>query len=41
VADSYGHPAGRGPEFVELAIFDDAGNLSEEIRSITLEDHPG
>jgi hypothetical protein len=41
VADSYGHPAGRGPEFVELAIFDEAGNLSEEIRSITLEDHPG
>jgi hypothetical protein len=41
VADSYGHPAGRGPEFIELAVFDEAGNLSEEILSITLEDHPG
>ena len=41
VADSYGHPAGRGPEFVELAVFDEAGNLSEEILSITLEEYPG
>lgn len=40
VADSYGHPAGRGPEFIELEIFDEAGNLSDEILSITLEDSP-
>ncbi len=41
VADSYGHPAGRGQEFIELSIFDEAGNLSEEVLSITLEDQPG
>ena len=40
VADSYGHPAGRGQEFIELAVFDEAGNISEEVLSITLDDQP-
>jgi len=40
VMDSYGHPAGRGPEFLELPLFDEAGGLSEDLRLITLEDEP-
>lgn len=36
MADSYGHPAGRGHEFIELRVFDDIGNLSEEIRLVSL-----
>jgi hypothetical protein len=40
VTDSYGHPAGRGPEFLELPLFDEAGGLSEDIRLITLEEEP-
>ena len=36
VADSYGHPVGRGPEFLELPVFDESGEVSEELRTVAL-----
>lgn len=36
VEDSYGHPAGKGPEFLELPVFDDDNELSDEIRQVAL-----
>lgn len=36
VEDSYGHPASRGREFLELLVFDDKGELSDEIRQVVL-----
>jgi len=40
VEDSYGHPAGRGPEFLELPLFDETGELSDEIRLVSLDPDP-
>lgn len=31
VADSYGHPAGKGPGFVELPVFDENGRLNGDV----------
>jgi len=36
IEDSYGHPAGRGPEFLELPVFDEDNELSNEIRQVAL-----
>jgi hypothetical protein len=36
VEDSYGHPASKGREFLELPVFDDSGGLSDEIRQVAL-----
>jgi len=40
VEDSYGHPASRGPEFIELSLFDETGELSDEIRLVSLNPDP-
>jgi hypothetical protein len=36
MTDSYGHPTGRGHEFIELRVFDDVGDLSEDFRLVSL-----
>ena len=36
VQDSYGHPTGKGREFLALLVFDDQGGLSDEIRQVTV-----
>ncbi len=35
-ADSYGHPVGMGPGFIDVAVFDESGSLSTEFRLILL-----
>ena len=36
VADSYGHPAGKGPGFLELPVFDEAGRLNEDVARLAV-----
>jgi len=35
-ADSYGHPVGIGPGFIDVPVFDESGSLSTEFRLILL-----
>lgn len=35
-ADSYGHPVGMGPGFIDVPVFDESGSLSAEFRLILL-----
>jgi hypothetical protein len=34
IADSYGHPRGRGRSYLELPVFDDSGRVSAELAEI-------
>ncbi len=40
-ADSYGHPVGIGPGFIDVPVFDDSGSLSTEFRLILLPGNTG
>lgn len=40
-ADSYGHPVGVGPGFIDIPVFDDSGSLSAEFTLILLPGNTG